>query len=864
MLTKYYIEIDGIKDEVPKECLKNWDEIKCIYKRSDFSGVTRSFTTQFEFVGKMYDRLMELYLRDGVNARAELSLYTITNRWSWERQFTCDLDFSTITWDNHIVKINCLDDSLAAVIKAKKSATYEFVVGQDIPVANTLQFDRVTMLNSCAHEIMGDETGNDSNEVLLYPSDLKRLSTYLIGNGETYENSPILFQDQGDGSGACILEVVSTAEEVDIDIEIRVSRPESLGSVIDDAKVYLMSFNKANPEYNAITYTNLGELLNYKTNSPSERSYIGLFPTFDALKRRYPTPPDNSWALVGEKWETAEEAYISPSGNVTPKKWIPAIPYTSLAHRGGPVSGRSCPLFVFQNKFSLNNVSAGTCFALFYELKMTNKQTITRQLSMSLSSKIETRWKSKAKTIPIDALKPASVLNSLMCKIVDNSLNIDIQISDEDSRLAKTYLFAAESVRDIPGAKFYTSFNDFCDWMETVFGYTYYLGERTNARFKRTQSYSLEWALGTSHLHHISCPGGHSNQVVIIEGTPYFAVMGDDYNEDGTLNFYTRWNGSEAYNDPLTGKARLDTLFYDDDYNQGRYFDEAYKLQKYIGDIHKGTCDSQTIYFVSRAEIFTGSKIVKLSNIRDLNFSINADLAYSSLTIGYDKQEYEAECGRYEWNFSVQYVTGVDKAEKKLSLISKYRADCYGFEFLSQERAEDTKDNKSDNTVFFAYCDVKMHEEESAGSRGDESTEITQSTYLVIDRTECVVTGTLSDDVFNGIYSPSLCVKANAAYIAAALCPVTLKFASFDGNTEVCINGIKGNTDLQLNEQLFTIGEVQFSSADVDTDFDVNALYEVHSNGMTYRGFLKEVSFKYAKAESVKYELIVKEIERRN
>ena len=131
---------------------------------------------------------------------------------------------------------------------------------------------------------------------------------------------------------------------------------------------------------------------------------------------------------------------------------------------------------------------------------------------------------------------------------------------------------------------------------------------------------------------------------------------------------------------------------------------------------------------------------------------------------------------------------------------------------------------------------------------------------MICDRT-AVISGALSDTIFNGEYSPYKCVQANAAYIAAAKCPMTLKFASFDGNTEVSIDGIKGNADLQLTEQLFTLGEVQFSSADVDTELDVNALYEVQSNGITYRGFLKEVSFKYAKAETVKYKLIVKEIE---
>lgn len=864
MLTKYYIEIDGVKAEVPKGCLKNWDEIKCVYKRSDFSGVTRSFTTQFEFVGEMYDRLMALYLRDGVNARAAISLYTITNEWAWEEQFTCDLDFSSIEWDNYVVKMNSIDDSLASAIKARKSTKYEFVVGQDIPVADTLKFDRIKMQNSCAHEIQGDEAANNSKQVKLYPASLKRLPTYLVGDAETYENSPVLFQDQDDESGSCFLEIVNNANDIEINIEIRVACPESFDGIIDNAKIYLMSYQKANKDYNANTYTNLGELLSYTSNSESQRTYLGLFPTFEALKRKYATPPANSWALVGEEWATAKEAYISSQGNISPREWIFANPWSGHEYRGGPVTSRGCSLFVYRNKFTLKNVASGTCYALFYELSMHSKHSSFRQQSMSLISDIQTRWESRAKTISIDALQPTNVLNALMDKIVENGLNVSADISNADARIPKTYLLAAESVRNIPGAKLYTSFNDFCDWMETVFGYTYYLGDRTKAQFKRTQEYSLQFPLGTAHLLHTQCPGGYGNQVIIVEGTPYFAVLGDDYNSDGTLNFYTKWPGSDAYNDPETGKARLDTLFYDADYNQGVYFDEEYTLKSYSGDVSRGVRDTQTIHFVPRTEIFAGAHTIKLANVRDLEFSINTGLAYSALTIGYEKQEYEAECGRDEWNFSAQYTTGVDKFDKRLSLVSKYRADCYGLEFLSQERAKDTTDNKSDNTVFFVLCQSEEEEQEdtSAGSRGDEegdtTTIITRS--LVCDRT-AVISGALSDTVFNGAFAPYLCAKANGAYIAASKCPMALKFASFDGNTDVSIDGIKGNADLQLNEQLFTLGEIQFSSPDVDADLDVNALYEVHSHGITYRGFLKEVQFKYAKAEIVKYKLIVKEIE---
>lgn len=879
MLTKYYIEIDGVKAELPKGCLKNWDEIKCVYKRSDFSGVTRSFTTQFEFVGEMYDRLMALYLRDGVNARAVISLYTITNEWAWEEQFTCDLDFSSIEWDNYIVKMNCIDDSLAAAIKAKKSTKFEFVVGQDIPVADTLMYDRLHMANYVSHQIMsnGDETdGNaadgghkDGSVVLVATSDLKRVPTYVVGDAETYENSPVLFDDESEESGSYFINLVNPSPNLHLDIEIKYFGQVCIGagsSNLVNGEIHLMRFDAANPDINS-NYQNLGTVFKIEEipGGWNEQSCLGCYPSLDALKRAYPNPPQDVFAIIGKsdlKGE-CESIYFTPVTLNVPTEWVQGeITWYSI--RGGAFRAHHIERR-FISHFDLSNQPAGSMFALTYKAAISSagRPPKDAEKHFAIKSKITTKWQSRANAITVDALNPTRVLSAIMDKINENKLNVTGDISNFDNRIAKTYLFAAESVRNIPGAKFYTSFNDFCDWMEAVFGYTYYLGSRSKAQFKRTQEYSMVFSIGDSHLLHTKCPGGHGNQVIIVEGTPYFAVMGDDYNADGTLNFYTKWDGSEAYNDPITGKARFDTLFYDTDYNQGVYFDSSYTLQTFSGDVNRGVCDSQTIHFVHRSELFEGGKIIKLKNIRDIEYSVNTSIAYSSLTIGYDKREYEAECGRDEWNFSAQYTTGVDKFDKKLSLVSKYRADCYGFEFLAQERTKVTKDNKSDNTVFFIHCKPQEDEQNdtTADSRGDSESDTTLLTRILLCDRSSVILGALSADVFNGEYAPYLCAKANAAYIAAAMCPMTLKFASFDGNTEVSIDGIKGNADLQLNEQLFTLGEVQFSSAEVDTKLDVNALYEVHSNGITYRGFLKEVSFKYAKAETVKYKLIVKEIE---
>jgi len=843
MLTKYYIEIDGTKHEIPQRCIKNWDEVKCAYKRADYSGITRSFTSQFEFVNEAYDMIMALYLRDGFNASAILSLYTITDRWEWEERFSAPLDFSSLTWDSHILKVNCIDNSLAALIKSRKTTKYELVVGQDILVEDKLLYDRVAMINSCAHEIMGNGIDNRyGDEVDLYPSNLAPLPTYIVGDSETYENSPILFQDQTSEQGSCFLEVLNSVSELEITIRVSSNGHTANRNIINSCYIFLMQSNKNNQNSQQ-----LGTVFYYSNTDPT-RKYLGVFPTYDALQRKHPNAEPNSWALIGTSKQDASAAYVMSVGNN--KKWE-----RGNLHRYGSrgVWEYGCPTVIYDYTFKLSNLSAGKCFSLFYVCDI-NSNGGLRQPFISIKSSIQTKWLSKAKTIEIDSIRPEAVLAALADKICDGRINVQPQIDFSDSRLSKTFILAAESVRNIPGAKFYSSFQEFCNWMGAVFGYTYYLGPLEKSLFKRTQEYSLEWPISaTDHLIHSMCPGGHGEQVVIIEGTPYFAVLGDDYNADGSLNFYTKWNGSDVYNDPITGKARLDTLFYDEYYNQGCYFDADYKLQSYSGDIKQSILDSQKIYFVHRNTLFQESNIVRVNGIRDLRYSISKDFVVSTVIAGYEKQEYDAECGRDEWNFSAQYNTGVDLVEKKIELVSKYRADCYGLEFLAQKRAKDTTDTKSDNTVFFVHC-----KETTKDYGGDEDT--IETKWLEVDRSVSI-RGALTDTVFNGEYSPIKCIQSNERYLSAIKRNLTLKFASFDGNTNIGIDGTYGNSDLYLSSQLFTAGEIEFTSGDTDMPIDSTALYEVEHNGVIYRGYLLEATFRFSINEAVKYKLIVKDIE---
>lgn len=750
MLTRYYLEIDGNKSEIPQHCIKNWDEVKCAYKRTDYSGVTRSFTSQFEFVGEMREKLLELYLRDGFSAVAILSLYTINNYWGWDKQFSAPLDFSTLSWDDYVLKVNCVDNSLAALIKSRKSTKYEFVIGQDIPVFSKLEYDRIEMANMVNLEIMGngDSTRyNDGSVVMVQSKDIKRLPTYVIGDAEVYENSPILYDDQTEDKGSYFLKIANQAPDLTLEIEINYYNiKQPFNSTVKEAEIYLMSFDSANPDINK-NYTNLGTIFNLHETEwvGTSRKCLGCFSSLLALQKAYPNPPQDVYAIIGTSTKPAdvEAVYFTPVALNTNIEW--------LQGRKSITGTRSNPTIICQerrfiSKFSLGKYPAGTMFALAYKCSMTSEHSSLREYHVAIKSHIKASWGSRAKSIEIDAIKPEALLDALVKRMCDGKIDASASIEMSDIRLSKTYMLAGESVRGIQGAKMYSSFQDFCKWMETVFGYTYELG---------------------------------------------------------------------------------------------------------IDDTKSGN-EAQHVRFIPREHLFSGDNVIELTNVGDFNYTVNKGLIYSNVAIGYDKQEYDAEGGRDEWNFSTQYDTGIDLFSTKLELISKYRADCYGLEFLSQERSKDTTDNKSDDSIFFVHCLIKT---ETIGE-GDDVNEISK---LVVDRS-ANMTGTLTDTVFNGEYSPVKCVKANASYIAAMHKGLCLRFASCDGNADVTIDGIASNSDISLNGQLFTSGEVEFVCGDIGTRIDADALYVVKSGGMTYSGFLMQADIHYSKNAAIKYKLIVKEI----
>ena len=77
---------------------------------------------------------------------------------------------------------------------------------------------------------------------------------------------------------------------------------------------------------------------------------------------------------------------------------------------------------------------------------------------------------------------------------------------------------------------------------------------------------------------------------------------------------------------------------------------------------------------------------------------------------------------------------------------------------------------------------------------------------------------------------------------------------SSDGN-----NGLS-NITIPADTALFTAGELEFTTDDMEIPSDLNALVQLDYNGYRIKGFIKEAECRFGRLNGVEYKLIVKEI----
>lgn len=638
MLCKYVLTIDGIAHELPKSCIRNWDEIKRTVKRSDFGGIIRTFTSKFEFVGDAYDLLLNEWVEKYLLADARIAIYEINNRHTYDIFIDSKLDFGTFDNSGYAISMNTVDNSVSTLINANKGTQYEYLV-DEIKEKRQLYYDRLDMLSTVNWVVVGESAEDSSDVTLSFDGVGYKVIPIYITSSEIYTNNLFEFSDVAPGEVSVYSGFLKAKKDATLDLSINI------------------------------------DFLAYAAASDDTR--IILF--------------KNGVRLNDFKWEN--DGINHTKINIE----------TTLTLNGDDVL--SLGIYSKKEKYTV----------LFTE------------------KSISVKWKERSNnTIYIDVITPTKVLNSLLKSINGGKEGITGKIvSNYDSRLNNCVIVAAESIRGIPDAKLYTSYTKFVDWMEAVFGF-----------------------------------------VPVIEGN--------------------------------------------------------------------------TVQFVHRNTLFDAS-VIKEFDVEhtDFTYSVDENLIYSSVRVGYDKQDYDSINGRDEFRFTAEFVTGIDITDNKLELISPYRSDAYGIEFLAQKRGKNTTDNESDNDVFFVGAEDRL---------------ITPSgiCYRLI-RMGWDIDGVLSPDtMFNVMFNQRSMLAANSKYIGISA--DKLEFTSSDGNSDVVINGTALKDDFIIPEKLATCGKVSFNTYDGTMPSPVDGVITLVKDGYVYKGFLSEADRQIERFDGLKYELIVQSI----
>lgn len=241
-------------------------------------------------------------------------------------------------------------------------------------------------------------------------------------------------------------------------------------------------------------------------------------------------------------------------------------------------------------------------------------------------------------------------------------------------------------------------------------------------------------------------------------------------------------------------------------------------------------------------------------DFKEFDFSVDNSMIYSSVKVGYEKIDYDSVNGRDEFRFTNEFTTGVTLTTNTFSLISPYRADAYGIEFLAQKRGEDTTDNNSDNDVFFVGAKLVKVQTMLPGN-----VPVISYRYELIRGGDYILSGVISPEtMFNAMYSPRYMIEANKLFIGAF--SDNLVFASSEGNSDVVINNIPEKNDFPISGRLFKAEKCTIVTSDLNIPVSMRELISLNKNGKEYRGYIESVTYNLGKPEEVKYNLIIEGI----
>mgnify|MGYP000774395289 FL=1 len=430
--------INGLKYRVTDD-LENWDEVKASFKRNDYDGVIRTFSNKFSFAGDARKLLLKQYDEDYLNASASIIISTRNNSWLYNERFSCALNFSTLQDNGRILQINAVDDSVASMIKAKRGTQYEYPV-EEVKSPIPLVYDGLELSESAKWLSTGDIYNGEIGDLL-------DNDKYVYANFSSNWQPMQLYTEATDIN-------IGNATEI-LDQSYMAFQDQYLdgdGNVAD-------GYKDENTIVTALKSVKLSVDINFNFFIRYQSLAWGSAHGVALRLAKIGTDNKTTTVIIEHFWTTPEETLQEKE-------------YSE--HFDVPLDKGE--KLVLMCKLECTLIGGGSA-RVYYP--------------MSSDSRVTVSWKNRINPVEMDVIKPDTLLNRLLKSINGEKDGLTGVIEGTgDRRLDNCMLLAAESARKIPGAKIYTSFTKFANWMSYVFGYAYDISGNTVTFRHRSKYFS--------------------------------------------------------------------------------------------------------------------------------------------------------------------------------------------------------------------------------------------------------------------------------------------------------------------------------------------------------------------------------------
>lgn len=112
---------------------------------------------------------------------------------------------------------------------------------------------------------------------------------------------------------------------------------------------------------------------------------------------------------------------------------------------------------------------------------------------------------------------------------------------------------------------------------------------------------------------------------------------------------------------------------------------------------------NNVLYVEPKADLYNDStEVFNLAEVADLEILDAVEYFANVMKCGYPNQTYSERNGKFEFNTTFEFKLPVSSVKKEYNIVSKYRGDCFGIEFIRGKlNNKETTDDKGDNEIFF-------------------------------------------------------------------------------------------------------------------------------------------------------------------